>query len=243
MKLTPKLLATAFALALLASACGSADESVATEGSAGAGFVVQGEEALPDGVTAPTSEAPDESAGRAAEAATLEFDVTESTLPQDDEEDPDSEFFAALGDFQACLGTDGYRFIGLPTEGDPTEPVNDPGYVDALIECAALTQIVAKMEAAEDTSTLTAEEIESQNRDFTLFVDCMVGRGWTIPEPTPDQNGVLQPGYAELAETWIPPDGGSLLSDEDLNADDFLECGFDPDNPNQLSTADTGEES
>ena len=160
------------------------------------------------------------------------FDETEDTIPTDEEEDPDSEFFEAVGDFMACLTTEGYGFIGIPNDDDPTAPVNDPGYLEALGGCAASTQILSKMEAAEDTSNLTALEIEESNRLFGEFVDCLKGRGWTIPDPTPDENGVLQPPYIEIARDWIPPDGTSIIDDDSFNTDDFAECGLSPDTLN-----------
>ena len=122
--------------------------------------------------------------------------------------------------------------MGIPDGGDETSPVNDPGYGEALGGCAASTQIITKMDAAEDTSNLTAAEIEETNRAFTDFVDCLKGRGWDIPAPTPDQNGVLQPAYVEIAQTWVPPNGTSILADGSIETDDFAECGFTPDTLN-----------
>ncbi len=234
----PRLVTIALVLTLFAAACGTGEGETATAGADE--FVLQGEESLAIDPTTTTTGAPDAAPTGAAEGGAPEFDTTEDTLPQAEERDADSEFFDAVGEFMACLGTEGYTFLGLPNQdGDPDDPVNDPGYTTALGDCAALTQIVSKMEAAEDTSNLTAEEIETQNRQFTIFVDCLVGRGWTIPTPTPDENGVLQPRYVEIAETWIPPDGTSLLADGEVNTDDFVECGFDPDNPSELDTGAT----
>jgi hypothetical protein len=228
-KLVPKLFVSTFALAVFATACGAGDASETAAAAAEDGFIVQGEEILADDSTTTTSVAPGAAAGGATEGEPPGFDVTEDTLPQGDEEDPDSEFFSAVGDFFSCLELEGYSFIGIPNrDGDPAEPVNDPGYLAALGDCAALTQIVDKMTAAEDNSGMTAEEIETQNREFNIFVDCLIGRGWTIPTPTPDEFGVLQPPFIEISQTWIPPDGSTLLSDGSLNTDDFVGCGFAP---------------
>jgi hypothetical protein len=229
--LKPRLVTISLVLTLFATACGSGSAADTVEGAAAGDFVLQGEESLEEAPPTTTTESADQGSAGAAEGGTPDFDTTEDTIPQE-EEDPDSEFFDAVGEFMACLGTEGYTFLGIPSaEGDPNDPVNDPGYRSALGDCAALTQIVSKMEAAEDTSDLTAEEIETQNRQFGIFVDCLIGRGWTIPTPTPDDNGVLQPRYIEIAQTWIPPDGTPLLSDGSINTDDFAECGFDPNNP------------
>lgn len=226
------------ALCVFAAACGGGDDAVQVAD--GADFEVQGERVveLDESATPPTTIANVAAgAGEAANASAPEpttpsFDETESTIPTNDDESAEEEFFDAVGDFMACLSTDGYRFIGLPNEAaDETDPVNDPGYLEALQSCAASTRILDKMDAAEDTSDLSAEEIEETNRQFTEFVDCLVGRGWTIPPLTPDENGVLQTPYVQIAQTWIPPDGTSILGDGTIDTDDFTECGFVPDSP------------
>lgn len=213
---------------LLATACGSGGSEA--EVNAAPAFVEQGAGNIADEDISTTTEAPVDDAGSGASESQLpEFDVTEDTIPTDEEEDADGEFFDAVGVFMSCLDTEGYGFIGIPNGDDETAPVNQPGYGEALGQCAASSQIVTKMEAAEDTSNFTAEEIEEQNRNFTVFVDCLVGRGWTIPPLTPDENGSLQAAYIEIAQEWTPPDGGGLLDSGDLNIDDFTECGFTPD--------------
>jgi hypothetical protein len=219
--------ATVAVLGFFAAACGGGSDTESA--AAGPGFVLQGEQTIdietPTTTTAAVFEATAPGAAESAGAPT--FDETESTLPTNEEDDPDGEFFDSVGDFMSCLTTEGYSFLGIPSQDlEPTAPVNDPGYIDALTGCAASSQIVTKMRAAEDTSDMTAEEIETSNREFTIFVDCLKGRGWTIPDPTPDENGVLQPPYVEIAQTWTPPDGASILADGSVNTDDFTECGF-----------------
>lgn len=225
------VLAAIFALA--ATACGGGGDDDETTDVL-TDFVVQGDDAvdLSDSTTT-TEAAPDAGASGAGESNAGEsnagdddqgFDVTEDTIPDGEEETPEGEFFDAVGVFMSCLDSEGYTFIGIPNGGDESEPVNDPGYGSALGDCAARSEIVSKMEAAEDSSRFSAEEIEERNRGFTVFVDCLIGRGWTIPPLTPDANGSLQPPYVELASSWIPPDGGSLL-DGELN-DDFGDCGI-----------------
>jgi len=229
---TPRLIAAFLTIALLAAACGGGSESETANQPAANDFVVQGDDVLDDAQLPPDETAPAEEPGAGASKSEgpsdpPQFDVTEETIPTDEEEDADGEFFDAVGVFTSCLTTEGYGFIGIPSEDlEETDPVNDPGYLDALSQCAASSQIISKMEAAEDTSSLTAEEIETQNREFVVFVDCLTGRGWTIPTPTPDEKGVLQPAYIELARTWVPPDGTGLLSNGEFNTDDFGECGF-----------------
>jgi hypothetical protein len=235
---TPRLIAALLPIALFAAACGGGSETGTANTPAANDFVIQGDDVLDDAQLPPEETGPDEEqSGGASEsegpADPPEFDVTEDTLPVGEEEDADSVFFEAVGEFTQCLTVEGYDFIGIPNEDLPaTDPVNDPGYLDSLGQCAASSQIISKMAAAEDTSSLTAEEIETQNREFNVFVDCLTGRGWTIPTPTPDENGVLQPPYVELAQTWVPPDGTGLLDGGEFNTDDFGECGF---NSNQLN--------
>ncbi len=222
----PKTLSVLVALVVFAAACGGSENDTASDD---AGFVVQGEQNVDLASTTTTvASAGEEGAGGAGEGSGVPtFDETESTIPTGEEDDPDGEFFDSVGDFMSCLTSEGYGFLGIPSEDlDETAPVNDPGYIDALRGCAASSQIVDKMQAAEDTSDLTAEEIEESNRAFTQFVDCLKGLGWVIPPLTPDENGVLQTPYFEIARSWVPPDGTSILGDGTIDTNDFVECGF-----------------
>ena len=54
-----------------------------------------------------------------------------------------------------------------------------------------LNTIRAKYETQQEIS----KEIENQNRQFIAFRDCMVGRGWSIPEPVPNEQGLLFGGF------------------------------------------------
>jgi hypothetical protein len=219
MKLGIRTASVALVMTTAATACGGGSSSEAS-----APIIVQDQ---PDIVIETTSTTIGVTPIDAEIPAVPQFDTTDDGIP-DEEEDPDGEFFDSVGDFFQCLTTEGYDFIGIPNGGDEADPVNDPSYGQALGSCAASTQIIAKMQAADDTSDLTAEEIEEQNRNFTIFVDCLTGRGWTIPPLTPDENGVLQPPYVELAQTWQTPDGGSIVGDGELQADDLTGCGFNP---------------
>jgi len=226
---TMRLAAVVLALGLLAAACGSSsDESTADAGDSG--FVFQGEQVIDGAITTTVPPAPDDGVAGAGEGGSAPtFDQTDDTVPTNDEDDADGEFFDAVGGFMSCLTTEGYAFLGVPDGEDETAPVNDPGYIEALRGCAAATQIVDKMQAAEDTSNLSTEEIEESNRQFTLFVDCLKGKGWEIPPLSPDENGVLQTPYIEIARSWTTPDGSSLLDDDSLNTGDFAACGFTQD--------------
>ena len=169
-----------------------------------------------------TDAQPDEAAAEAVEA------TTSTTLPQQ-EQSAGEALFEAVAVFQSCLDAEGYDFIGIPftDNTDPEAPVNQQPYIDALIGCAARSQIQERLaEADEAQADLTPEEIEEQNRGYVAFRDCMIGRGWTIPEPTPDENGLLFPGFAATTQ-WQGPPGEDITQTDDVG-----ECtnsaGIDP---------------
>jgi hypothetical protein len=159
-------------------------------------------------------------AGEADDVAASNDDVpaeTTTTLPQE-ELDPGEALFEAVGVFQSCLDAEGYEFIGIPfqEETDPEAPVNQQPYIDALVACAARSQIqerIAEADAAQ--ADLTPEEIEDQNRQFIAFRDCMVGRGWGIPDPVPNEQGLLFGGFGSTT-SWVAPPGESLTSSDDV---------------------------
>ena len=117
-----------------------------------------------------------------------------------------------------------YYYLGVGAEigydaanGYPNSiPVNQQPYIDALVACAARSQIQERLaEADAAQADLTAEEVENQNRQFIAFRDCMVGRGWGIPEPVPNEQGLLFGGFASTA-SWVAPPGESLTTSDDL---------------------------
>ncbi|MEL0140157.1 MAG: hypothetical protein VW800_07290 [Acidimicrobiaceae bacterium] len=75
---------------------------------------------------------------------------TTTTLPQE-ELDPGEALFEAVGVFQSCLDAEGYEFIGIPfqEETDPEAPVNQQPYIDALVACAARSQIQERLAEAD----------------------------------------------------------------------------------------------
>lgn len=143
---------------------------------------------------------------------------TSTTLPQADETSPQEDLFAAVAEFQSCMEAEGVEFIGPP---DPAlgadAPQNQQPYIDSLILCAARSDIQNKIAAAQAAQAeLTPEEIEDQNRTFLEFRDCMIGRGWTIPMPVPDDSGLL----FSLGTTseWEGPPGETLIDSDDVQA-------------------------
>jgi len=50
-------------------------------------------------------------------------------------------------------------------------------------------QALKDQQTAQDN--LTPAQIKTQNKGFLVWRDCMIGRGWGIPEPKPDSKGRL----------------------------------------------------
>ena len=205
--------------ALVATACGGGGDDTSgdvTLRSAGA-IAVDAD----DVATTTTTEAVAAAggAGEAGDSVSVDGEATDTTttLPQE-ELDPGEALFEAVGVFQSCLDAEGYEFIGIPfqEETDPEAPVNQQPYIDALVACAARSQIQERLaEADAARADLTAEEVENQNRQFIAFRDCMVGRGWGIPEPVPNEQGLLFGGFASTT-SWVAPPGESLTTSDDL---------------------------
>lgn len=135
-------------------------------------------------------------------------------------EDPRTTFFRAAAEFQQCLSERGTSFQGLPDQANPNSPTNDPAYIESLQTCAAKTNIIEALQAVQQAEAeMTPEEIEEQNEIYLLWRDCMIGRGWGIPEPTPDAEGRLFSisGAAQGGGPQIEaPPGKDLLTSDDM---------------------------
>lgn len=145
---------------------------------------------------------------------------TTTTLPQAEELTPQQELFQAIEVFQSCMDAEGISFIGVPDPslGDDA-PQNQQAYIDTLILCATRSDIQNKIAAANAAQAdLTPEEVEEQNRSFLAVRECLVGRGWIIPEPVPNENGLLFGGIQQ-SQQWEPPAGETLI-----DSDDIAEC-------------------
>jgi hypothetical protein len=142
----------------------------------------------------------------------------DTTIPLNESDEPASaKLLKALGVFNACLDDEGVEFIGAPSPDNPA--TNDPAYVDALSTCAARSNIVqALAEAESENQDLSPEEIEERNESYLLWRDCMIDRGWNIPEPVPDAEGRLFSfgGGGDGGAQLEPPPGENLLDSEDL---------------------------
>ena len=214
--------ATAALIALLATSCGGS--SADADDDAGPNIVVQGENALDiEEVVTTTTEAETlDAAGGAAEGggedgdepADEEAPEPEDTIPQnDDDGDEIDNIFSAMSIFNNCLKDEGREFIGIPgaEETEADDPVNDPAYIEVLVQCAAVSQIQEAFTALDTASNnLTQDEILERNRGLVVWKDCMVGRGWTISDLEPDDNGLLSPGIPEA------PEGENILESDDL---------------------------
>ncbi|MFN8025984.1 MAG: hypothetical protein U0W40_06415 [Acidimicrobiia bacterium] len=130
--------------------------------------------------------------------------------------------FTALSKFSACLNRDGVKFIGAPNQADPSSPTNDPAYIKSLSKCAAESNILAALKAAQTAQdNLTPEQIKTQNKAYLKWRDCMTQRGWKVPAPKPDAKGRLftfgtQASQQGQSPIQGPP-GKDILTSKDLS--------------------------
>jgi hypothetical protein len=218
----PSRLAPAAVLVVVAALAGcggsakSADSSTSNTISAG-----QVNIQLPPGwkVTKGGVERPASSAAAGATAAPGSTLAPSDAVPLA-KEDPTTKFFKALGIFQSCLKGLNVKFIGVPDGKDPSAPVNNPDYIKALSTCAAKSNIVQALkdqQAAQDN--LTPAQIETQNKGFLKWRDCMISRGWGIPKPKPDAKGRLfafGAGGGSAVPQFTPPPGQDIITSSDV---------------------------
>jgi hypothetical protein len=134
-------------------------------------------------------------------------------------EDPTTKFFKSLGIFQSCLKGLNVKFIGVPDGKNPNSPANNPDYIQALSTCAAKSNIVQALkdqQTAQDA--LTPAQVETQNKGYLKWRDCMIGRGWGIPKPKPDAKGRLFSfgSSGSSVPNFTPPPGQDILSSADV---------------------------
>ena len=147
--------------------------------------------------------------------------VTGDTIPLASD-DPQTKFFGALSSFSSCLRGLGVKFIGVPDRSNPQSPTNDPSYLKALGTCAAKSNI---LKALKDYGTfqdnLTPKQIEVQNKGFLKWRECMIGRGWGIPEPKPDSKGrlfTIGGSGGTNVPNFTPPPGQDIVTSSDVQA-------------------------
>jgi hypothetical protein len=158
--------------------------------------------------------------GKAAKAA-----ESNNTVPLA-KQNPTTAMFTAIGVFQSCLSSLGTSFIGIPGQGGPNSPANNPTYIKNLTTCAAQSNIVQALKAEQSAQdNLTAKQVKVENQDYLKWRTCMIGRGWQIPTPTPNAKGLLFSfggsgggGSEGGASGFKPPPGQNLLSSPDMSA-------------------------
>ena len=100
--------------------------------------------------------------------------------------------FTAIDSFQSCLKGQGVTFIGIPDASNPSSPTNDPAYIKTLTTCAAQSNILQALTAAQSSQkNLTLSQIKTENKEYLKWRTCMIGKGWTIPTPKPNAQGLL----------------------------------------------------
>jgi hypothetical protein len=208
----------------VAAGCGSSSKSSSalTTNTIDAGQVdIQlppGWKVTKSGAIRPASDAPS-AAGTGAPGASGPSDTTGDTIPLASA-DPQTKFFGSLSSFSSCLRGLNVKFIGVPDQSKPNSPTNDPNYIKALSTCAAKSNI---LQALKDYGTfqdnLTPAEVQVQNKAFLKWRDCMIGRGWGIPKPKPDEKGRLfsigGTGGSSVPN-FTPPPGQDIITSSDV---------------------------
>ena len=118
-------------------------------------------------------------------------DATAATVPLA-QQNPTTALFTAIGVFQSCLSNLGVTFVGAPDPSDPSSPTNNPTYLKSLGTCATKSNILQALKAAQTAQdNLTPAQVKKENKDYLKWRKCMIGRGWGIPQPTPNAKGLL----------------------------------------------------
>jgi hypothetical protein len=174
---------------------------------------------LPPGwtVTAHGANRPPTTGAATANTAAVGALASGDTIPLA-KQDPNTAFFQATGSFSSCLKTQGTKFIGAPDSKNPTSPSNDPNYIKSLSTCAASSHIVQALKGFQAAQAdLTPAQIQQQNQAFLKWRDCMIGKGWTIPQPKPDAQGKLfNIGGSGSGVQLTPPPGQDIVTSPDV---------------------------
>ena len=105
------------------------------------------------------------------------------TIPLAEEDiNPGLKLMGALDDFNTCLAAEGYQWIGFPNADlGANDPVNQPGYLEALQFCNSRTGIAnAYQDFQTSRSDMAPDEIRQANEDFIELADCLRSKGWDI---------------------------------------------------------------
>ena len=133
--------------------------------------------------------------------------ATAATVPLA-QQNPTTALFTSIGVFQSCLSNLGVTFVGAPDPSNPSSPANSPSYLKSLGTCATKSNILQALKAAQSA------------QDNLKWRKCMIGRGWGIPQPTPNSKGLLfsfgGTGGSGGGTGFTAPPGQSILNSSDL---------------------------
>jgi len=194
------------------SAGASSEEATASETTVPASSVAQAGEAS-DEVT--STEPVSDDVPTTSTTSTSTVAPVKETIPLAEEDiNPGLKLMGALDDFNTCLAAEGYQWIGFPNADlGANDPVNQPGYLEALQFCNSRTGIAnAYQDFQTSRSDMAPDEIRQANEDFIELADCLRTRGWEIGELRPDENGLLSPG-----DQFSSADG-------DIDTDEIRDC-------------------
>ena len=196
------------------SAGASSEEATASETTVPASSVAQAGEAS-DEVASPEPVSDDVPTTTTSTTSTSTVAPVKETIPLAEEDiNPGLKLMGALDDFNTCLAAEGYQWIGFPNADlGANDPVNQPGYLEALQFCNSRTGIAnAYQDFQTSRSDMAPDEIRQANEDFIELADCLRTRGWEIGELRPDENGLLSPG-----DQFSSADG-------DIDSDEIRDC-------------------
>ncbi|MAP75202.1 MAG: hypothetical protein CL408_04690 [Acidimicrobiaceae bacterium] len=194
------------------SAGASSEEATASETTVPASSVAQAGEAS-DEVT--STEPVSDDVPTTSTTSTSTVAPVKETIPLAEEDiNPGLKLMGALDDFNTCLAAEGYQWIGFPNADlGANDPVNQPGYLEALQFCNSRTGIAnAYQDFQTSRSDMAPDEIRQANEDFIELADCLRTKGWEIGELRPDENGLLSPG-----DQFSSADG-------DIDTDEIRDC-------------------
>ena len=197
---------------VVSSAGASSEEATASETTVPASSVAQAGEAS-DEVT--STEPVSDDVPTTSTTSTSTVAPVKETIPLAEEDiNPGLKLMGALDDFNTCLAAEGYQWIGFPNADlGVNDPVNQPGYLEALQFCNSRTGIAnAYQDFQTSRSDMAPDEIRQANEDFIELADCLRTRGWEIGELRPDENGLLSPG-----DQFSSADG-------DIDSDEIRDC-------------------
>ena len=198
--------------AAASSAAASSEEATESETTVPASSVAQAGEAS-DEVTSPEPVSDDVPTTSTTSTSTVA--PVKETIPLAEEDiNPGLKLMGALDDFNTCLAAEGYQWIGFPNADlGANDPVNQPGYLEALQFCNSRTGIAnAYQDFQTSRSDMAPDEIRQENEEFIELANCLRTRGWEIGELRPDENGLLSPG-----DQFSSADG-------DIDTDEIRDC-------------------